>query len=153
MCSWRRSAAGLIAGCAIAAKSLNPGARVIGVEPEAGDDMRRSLAAGHPVTIEVPRTIADCLQVPSPGELTFGICRALLDEVLTVSDQELIDAMRFAFERLKLVVEPGGVAGLAALLAGRAAVEAGARVGVVLSGGNIDADRFARLVREGAPSV
>jgi threonine dehydratase len=137
---------GLIAGCAVAVKALDPDVRVIGVEPEAGDDYRRSLAAGHRVSVPVPRTIADALQVTTPGELTFSLGRELLDGVVTVSDDQLIDAMRFCHERLKLVVEPGGSAGLAALLA--RVVEAGRdqRVGVILSGGNVDAERFCSLV-------
>jgi threonine dehydratase len=107
---------GLIAGCATAVKALCPRARVIGVEPDAGDDWRRSLAADRRIAIDVPATIADALQVPIPGKLTFALNRVLLDWVVTVSDAELIDAMRFAFEQLKLVLEPGGAAALAALL-------------------------------------
>jgi threo-3-hydroxy-L-aspartate ammonia-lyase len=137
---------GLIAGCAIAVKSLCPHARVIGVEPEAGDDYRRSLAADRPIAIDVPRTIADCLQVTTPGELTFALNRALLDGIVTVTDPELVDAMRFAFERLKLVLEPGGAAALAALLSYKADPQNASRVGVILSGGNIDPTRFCELV-------
>jgi threo-3-hydroxy-L-aspartate ammonia-lyase len=138
------SGGGLIAGCATAVKALCPAARVIGVEPEAGDDYRQSLAAGRRIAIDVPRTIADALQVTSPGELTFAINRELLDGVVTVSDAELVDAMRFAFERLKLVVEPGGAAGLAALLSGKIGDKA--RIGVILSGGNVDWGRFCQLL-------
>ena len=141
------SGGGFIAGCAIAVKALCAGACVIGVEPEAGDDYRRSLAQGSRVAVEVPRTIADALQVTTPGELTFAINRELLDGIVTVTDAQLVDAMRFAFEELKLVLEPGGAAGLAALLAGRVAAGEGARVGVMLSGGNIDVARFCELVR------
>ena len=137
---------GLIAGCATAVKALCPDARIVGVEPEAGNDTRRSLAAGRRVAIEVPRTIADALQVTAPGRLTFEINRSLLEGVVTVSDAELVDAMRFCFERLKLVVEPSGVAGLAALLAGHVAPNAGERVGVILSGGNVDPARFCALL-------
>lgn len=140
------SGGGLIAGCAIAIKARCPGARVVGVEPAAGDDYRRSLAAGRPITIDVPRTIADSLQVTAPGALTFAINRSLLDTIVTVADAELVAAMRFAFEQLKLVLEPGGAAGLAALLAGKVALEPGARVGVVLSGGNVDTARFCELL-------
>jgi threonine dehydratase len=140
------SGGGLIAGCGTAVKVLCPGARVIGVEPEAGDDHARSLQAGRRVSIAVPETIADALQLTSPGELTFAINRSLLDQVVTVSDDELIDAMRFAFERLKLVLEPGGAAALAALLARRVELQGGERVGVILSGGNVDAATFARLL-------
>jgi threonine dehydratase len=135
---------GLIAGCATVAKALNGGIRVIGVEPEAGDDTRRSLAEGRRVQIAVPRTIADGQQAEIPGELTFEVNRRLVDEVAVVSDGELVDAMRFVFDRMKLVTEPSGVSALAALLAGR--VRPTGRVGVILSGGNVGAERFARLI-------
>jgi threo-3-hydroxy-L-aspartate ammonia-lyase len=141
---------GLIAGSATTVKALCPGARVIGVEPESGDDTKRSLAAGSRVTIGVPRTIADALQAAVPGRLTFAINQELLDGVVTVSDAELIEAMRFAFERLKLVVEPGGAAALAALLADKVDVQPGERVGVILSGGNVEAARLASLLASGA---
>jgi threonine dehydratase len=132
---------GLISGCATVAGA--EGVRVVGVEPEAGDDVRRSLAAGERVRIPVPRTIADGQQVEVPGEKTFEVIRRLVDEVVTVSDDEIVDAMRFAFERLKLVLEPSGATGLAAWLAGRTG---GGRTGIVLSGGNVDATRFAALM-------
>ena len=139
------SGGGLIAGCATAAKAHRPALRVVGVEPEAGDDTRRSLAAGERVRIDVPRTIADGLQAPEPGELTFEVNRRLVDEVVTVTDDEIVDAMSFLFDRLKLVVEPSGAVGVAALLSGKLEAR-GARVGVVLSGGNVGAARFAELV-------
>ncbi|MFC8305955.1 pyridoxal-phosphate dependent enzyme [Streptomyces olivaceus] len=135
---------GLIAGCAIAVKGLHPATRVVGVEPEAGDDTRRSLEAGRRVTVPVPRTIADGQAVATPGELTFAVNRRLLDGVVLVSDDEIVDAMRFAFERLKTVLEPSGATGLAALLNGRID-PLPRRIGVVLSGGNVDAARFAEL--------
>jgi threonine dehydratase len=137
---------GLIAGSATAAKALRPGIRVVGVEPEAGDDTRRSLEAGTRVRLpEVPRTIADGLQVDIPGELTFAVNRRLVDQVVTVTDPQIVQAMAFLFERLKVVVEPSGAVGVAALLCG--AVDAdGAGVGVILSGGNVAADVFARLL-------
>ncbi len=135
---------GLIAGTAVAAKGLYPDVRVIGVEPEAGDDTKRSLEEGRRVTIDVPRTIADGQAIPTPGELTFSINRRLLDGIVLVSDDEIREAMRFAFGRLKIVVEPSGATGLAALLAGRLENVSG-RVGVVISGGNVDAGRFAEL--------
>jgi threonine dehydratase len=136
---------GLISGCATAIDGLSPGTRVIGVEPEAGDDFQRSLRAGERVRIEVPRTIADGQQLPMPGELTFPVVQRLVDDIVTVSDAEIVDAMRFLFERLKTVAEPSGACALAALLAGK--VDAtGARVGVVLTGGNVPAARFAELV-------
>jgi threonine dehydratase len=143
------SGGGLIAGCATAAKALRPGIRVVGVEPAAGDDTQRSLAAGERVRIDVPRTIADGLQVPEPGELTFEINKHLVDEIVTVSDDEIVAAMVFLFDRLKLVVEPSGAVGVAALLTGK--LDAQDRsVGVVLSGGNVGAARFAELVSTAA---
>src|SRR6202035_1481616 len=136
----------LLSGIAVAGRGLQPELRVFGVEPEAGDDMQRSLAAGHPVAIPVPTTIADALQATAPAERTLAIVGALVEEVLTVSDLELRRAMALLAARLKLVVEPGGAAAFAALLAGRAPGLAGRRVGVVLSGGNVDPDRFGTLI-------
>ena len=133
---------GLIAGSATIAKHLGV-RRVVGVEPAAGDDWRRSFAAGEPVTIEVPRTIADGLQTNAPGKLTWEVASRLVDEIVTVTDAQIVEAMRFAFERLKLVVEPSGAVGIAALLNGL--VEAPS-FGVVISGGNVGADRFAELL-------
>jgi threonine dehydratase len=136
---------GLLAGCATAIKALSPDTRVIGVEPEAGDDFVRSLAAGERVRIDVPRTIADGQQLPIPGELTFPVIKELVDEVVTVSDAEIVDAMRLLFERAKTVTEPSGASAFAALLAGR--IDAtGLRVGATISGGNVTAARFAELV-------
>ena len=136
---------GLLAGCATAAKALRPSIRVVGVEPEAGDDTRRSLVAGKRVQIDVPRTIADGLQADRPGELTFEVNRRRVDEIVTVSDAEIVEAMAFLLDRLKIVVEPSGAVGIAALLTGR--IEArGRRVGVVISGGNVGAARLAELL-------
>ncbi|MVO87644.1 threo-3-hydroxy-L-aspartate ammonia-lyase [Streptomyces sp. p1417] len=135
---------GLIAGSATAVKGLSAGIRVVGVEPEAGDDTKRSLAAGHRVTIPVPRTIADGQAAETPGELTFSINRRLVDDVVLVSDDDVRDAMRFAFERLRTVVEPSGATALAAALTGRLD-DVPPRIGVILSGGNVDARRFAEL--------
>jgi threonine dehydratase len=144
------SGGGLIAGCATAARALGPDTRVVGVEPEAGDDTRRSLAEGRRVRLgSVPRTIADGLQVDTPGELTFPLNRQLVDAVVTVSDAELVDAMAFLFERMKAVVEPSGAAGVAALLAGRIPAVDGRRVGVIVSGGNVSPARFAELLAHG----
>lgn len=139
---------GLIAGSATAAKGRYPGIRMIGVEPEAGDDTRRSLEAGRRISIPVPRTIADGQALDRPGELTFSVNRRLVDEIALVSDDEIRAAMRFAFERLKIVVEPSGATPLAALLSGRVG-DLPDRVGVIVSGGNVDAERFARVCAGG----
>jgi threonine dehydratase len=136
---------GLIAGCATAAAGVSPGTQVIGVEPEAGDDTRRSLQAGERVTIPVPRTIADGQQLPTPGALTFPVVQELVEDVVTVSDDEIVATMRLLFERCKTVAEPSGASALAALLHGRVDAR-GKRVGVTISGGNVAADRFAALV-------
>jgi threonine dehydratase len=136
---------GLLAGCSIAAKALHPGIRVVGVEPEDADDTKRSLAAGHRVSIPVSRTIADGQAADIPGEMTFAINQRLVDDIVLVSDDEIRATMVLLFERLKLVVEPSGASALAALLSGRI-TPAPARVGVVISGGNISASRFAELV-------
>ncbi|MEV4806999.1 threo-3-hydroxy-L-aspartate ammonia-lyase [Nonomuraea sp. NPDC049421] len=136
---------GLLAGTAIAATAVQPAIRVIGVEPESGDDTKRSLEAGERVTIPVPRTIADGQALPTPGELTFAINRRLADGVVLVSDAEIVEAMRFAFEYLKVVIEPSGATPLAALLSGRLDA-APRRVGLIASGGNVDTRRFTDLL-------
>jgi len=147
------SGGGLAAGCATAGRGMLADLSVWGVEPASADDVRQSLAAGHRVRIDVPRTIADGLQTPEVGELTFPILQRLLEGIVVVSDDELLSAMAFAFDRLKIVSEPSGVAGLAALLAGRLDLE-GKRVGVVLSGANVGLARFVELMgahRTGQP--
>jgi len=138
---------GLISGCATAAKGLLGDVRVVGVEPEAGDDVKRSLEAGERVRIDIPRTIADGQQLPTPGELPFAVIRERVDEIALASDREIVDAMRFLFERLKTVAEPSGACALAALMAGRVGDVRGLRVGVTITGGNVTAERFASLVR------
>ncbi|GGK96314.1 threo-3-hydroxy-L-aspartate ammonia-lyase [Streptomyces flaveus] len=140
---------GLMAGSATAAKGLHSGIRMIGIEPEAGDDTKRSLEAGRRVSIPVPRTIADGQAADIPGELTFSVNQRLVDDIFLVTDDEIRDAMRFAFERLKIIVEPSGATGLAALLAGRVE-RLPSRVGVIISGGNIDVRRFAELCGSGS---
>jgi threonine dehydratase len=139
---------GLMSGTAIAAHGLKQSTAIYGVEPRAGDDFAQSLARGSRVTIPVPKTIADGLQTTAPGELTFEIAREHRCVVVTVSDEELRQAMRFAFERMKLVVEPSGAAALAALLQRRIPELVGRRVGAVVSGGNIDPARYAELLRD-----
>jgi threo-3-hydroxy-L-aspartate ammonia-lyase len=136
---------GLISGCATAVAGLSPDTRVIGVEPEVGDDFQRSLAAGERVRIPVRPTIADGQQLPTPGVLTFPVVQKLVSEIVTVSDDEIRAAMRFLFERMKTVAEPSGASALAALLAGKIDAS-GARVGVTISGGNVTAARFAELL-------
>ncbi|MEV5150118.1 threo-3-hydroxy-L-aspartate ammonia-lyase [Streptomyces sp. NPDC052727] len=142
---------GLIAGSATAATALHPGIRVIGVEPEAGDDTKRSLETGTRVTVPVPRTIADGQALATPGEITFPLNQRLVDSIALVSDAEIVTAMRFAFERLKIVLEPSGATPLAALLAGRVD-DPPRRIGVIASGGNIDVDRFTALTGRPDPA-
>lgn len=137
---------GLSSGAALAARALSPGCRVYGVEPAAGDDGQQSLRSGAIVHIATPRTIADGAQTQHIGELTFAILRRELADVLTATDEQLVEAMRFFAERMKIVVEPTGCLGFAAARHAGLPV-AGKRVGVVLSGGNIDLDRYADLLR------
>jgi threo-3-hydroxy-L-aspartate ammonia-lyase len=134
---------GLMAGCAIAATGRYPDIRMVGVEPVAGDDTRQSLRAGRRISVDVPRTIADGQAAPVPGELTFAVNRRLVEAVAVVTDEQIRAAMRFAFERLKIVTEPSGASAVAALLSGAGRLPA--RIGVIISGGNIDAERFARI--------
>jgi threonine dehydratase len=136
---------GLTSGCVLAARAMSPGCAVWGVEPEAGDDARRSLAEGRIVRIDVPRTLADGAQTQQLGELTFAILKAGAAGVATVSDATLVDAMRFFAERMKLVVEPTGALAAAAAFQGAVPI-AGKRVGVLVSGGNVDLARFASLL-------
>jgi threo-3-hydroxy-L-aspartate ammonia-lyase len=136
---------GLAAGVGTAIKTLLPDAAMIGVEPAGADDTSRSLRAGRRVSLDTVDTIADGLRASQPGELTFAVNQRLLDDVVTVSDAAIIEAMRFCFARLKVVVEPSGATTLAALLSGAVRPE-GRRTAVVLSGGNIDPADFAFLV-------
>ena len=129
----------------LAARALSPRCRIYGVEPEAGNDGQQSFRSGRIVTIETPRTIADGAQTLHLGELTFPIIRRDVDDVLTASDAELVDAMRFFAERMKIVVEPTGGLGFAAARRMATSLK-GQRVGVVISGGNVDLRRFAELV-------
>ncbi|KST59735.1 serine dehydratase [Methylobacterium sp. GXS13] len=140
---------GQLAGCALAAAALSPGCRVLGVEPEAGNDGQQSFRSGQVVTIPVPRTIADGAQSTALGDLTFAIIRRDVADILTVSDAQLVATMRFFAERMKLLVEPTGCLAAAAVLHGLVDVKA-KRVGVVISGGNVDLATFAQLVGETA---
>ena len=136
---------GFLSGCAVAARHLVPAIRVYGAEPERGNDMQRSLRTGRIVSIDVPRTICDGQQTQAVGRHPFDVIQALVTDVLTATDPGVVDAMRFAFERMKVVLEPSGACALAALMQHRAQF-AGQRVGVTLSGGNIGLDRFAALI-------
>jgi threonine dehydratase len=140
---------GQLAGCALAAAELSPGCRVIGVEPEAGNDGQRSFRDGRIVTIPVPRTIADGAQSTALGDLTFAIIRRHVADILTVTDDQLVEAMRFFATRMKLMVEPTGCLAAAAVLNGLVDIK-GKRVGVVISGGNVDLATFAQLTAGGA---
>ena len=139
---------GLISGCAVAAKHLLPGIAVYGVEPEAGNDTQQSLRRGEIVKIDTPHTIADGAQTQSSGKLTFPVIQALVKDVLTVSDAQLVQTMRFFAARMKLVVEPTGCLAAAALLEGAINLR-GQRVGVIVSGGNVDLPRYAALLADG----
>ena len=129
--------AGLLSGCAIAANHLSPGTRVIGVEPAAGDDAARSFRTRELVHIDVPQTIADGARTQSLGALTFPLVLRHVDDIITVTDAELVEAMRFLWERMKLVVEPTGALATAGVLSGPLDVR-NRRVGIILSGGNVD---------------
>lgn len=143
---------GLISGCATAARHLNPAMRVFGVEPEAGNDTQQSLQRGEIVRIATPRTLADGAQTEASGKLTFPVIQALVEGIVTVSDEQLVKTMRWLAERMKIVVEPTGALAAAALLHAAQGLPdlRGRRVGVLLSGGNVDINRFAQLVATGA---
>jgi threonine dehydratase len=137
---------GLMGGTAIAAHATDPRIAIYGVEPEEGNDFARSLAAGERISIPVPKTIADGLQTTSPGVLTLDIAKEHINDIACVSDNELRHALQFVFARMKLVVEPSGAAGIAALLQSRIDGLHEKRVGVIVSGGNIDPERYAALL-------
>jgi threonine dehydratase len=141
------SGGGLFAGVSTAAKAIKPSIHCFAVEPETANDTQQSMVKGERVAIPPPPTIADGLRVQTPGALTFPLTRANADDVLTVSDQEIIEAIRFMLFRMKLLVEPSGAAAAAAVFS-RKLPEAMQRVGVVLSGGNIDGEMLAELLSE-----
>ena len=136
---------GLAAGVSTAVKALLPDASVIGVEPAGADDTRQSLRAGHRVTLAQPATIADGLLAQQPGELTFAVNSRLLSDVVTVTEEAIVEAMRFCFSRMKIVIEPSGAVALAALRSG-VVPAAGHRTVAVISGGNIAPEAFAALM-------
>lgn len=140
------SGCGLLAGLAVAAKHISSATRVFGVEPEAGNDTWQSMRKGERVEIEIPKTIADGLQTPAPGKLTFPVVKELVEDILLVSDDELISTIRFVLERMKVLLEPSGAAAAAAVFH-RKHDFAGKRVGVVLSGGNVDLTKLADYLK------
>ncbi|MGZ5594782.1 MAG: pyridoxal-phosphate dependent enzyme, partial [Usitatibacter sp.] len=129
--------AGLLSGCAIAAHHLSPGIRVIGVEPAAGDDVARSFRSGTVQRVEDPQTIADGARTQSPGAITFPLVMRHVQDVITVTDPQIVEAMRFLWERMKLVVEPTGALATAGVMSGPLDVR-NRRVGIIISGGNVD---------------
>lgn len=136
---------GLTSGSALAARALSPGCQIYGVEPEAGNDGQQSLRAGRIVQIPVPQTIADGAQTQHLGDYTFGIIRRDVSDILTVTDAQLVEAMRFFAERMKMVVEPTGCLAFAGACADAAAIR-GLRIGVIISGGNVDLARYGALL-------
>ena len=136
---------GLLSGCAIAAQALSPGIRVVGVEPQAGDDVTRSYRTGTIQSVRNPDTIADGARTSAPGDVTFPLILRHVADMVTVSDSELLRTMWYLWERMKIIVEPTGALGAAAALEGKCDVR-GKRVGVVLSGGNADLKQLCRLL-------
>lgn len=136
---------GLMAGSLLAARELAPRCRVVGVEPELGNDGQQSLRAGHIVRIDTPHTIADGAQTQALGELTFPIIREHAEDIVSVSDGQLMEALRFFAERMKLVVEPTGALAFAGAMQAEKGL-GGERVGVIISGGNVDLSRYARFL-------
>jgi threonine dehydratase len=137
---------GLLSGCAVAAKTLSPNCTIIGVEPEAGNDGQQSFRSGQIVRIETPKTLADGAQTQQLGNYTFPIIQKLTSDIVTVTDAELQETMRFFASRMKIVVEPTGSLAAAAVLSRKIDV-AGKKVGIIVSGSNIDLNRFAELVQ------
>lgn len=142
------SGGGLISGCSLAAAALAPNCKVIGVEPEAGNDAKQSLEKGEIVTIDTPMTIADGARATHPGLMCFAIMKKHVHSIVTVTDDELIQAMKFFGERMKMIVEPTGCLGLAGLrkLVREGMIKAGSRVGVIISGGNVEMKRYCDLI-------
>jgi threonine dehydratase len=138
---------GLLSGSALSARALSPHCKVYGVEPEAGNDVQQSFRSGQRVRIPTPVTIADGAQTPLVGELTFELIRRHVDDILTATDAQLVQAMHFYAERMKMVVEPTGCLSLAAACHAGVSLK-GQRVGVLISGGNVDLQRFAELLQQ-----
>ena len=138
---------GLLAGSLLAAEALAPQCRVVGVEPAAGNDGQQSFKAGHVVQIPTPHTIADGAQTQALGQLTFPIIQRLADDMVTATDEQLVESLRFFAERMKIVVEPTGALAFAGAQHGNVDIH-GARVGVLISGGNVDLSRLARFLAD-----
>jgi len=138
---------GLLSGSALAARATSPQCKIYGVEPEAGNDGQQSLRAGQIVHIQTPQTIADGAQTQHLGQYTFGVIQRDVTDILTASDQQLIEAMQFFAERMKIVVEPTGCLGLAAACHAQQSLS-GLRVGVIISGGNVDMRRFGQWLTQ-----
>jgi threo-3-hydroxy-L-aspartate ammonia-lyase len=136
---------GLLSGSALSTRALAPDCKLYGVEPEAGNDGQQSFRKGEIVNIETPQTLADGAQTQHLGQFTFAIIRRDVDDILTATDAQLVEAMRFFAERMKMIVEPTGCLGFAAACHAGVALE-GKRVGVILSGGNVDLKRYAQLI-------
>jgi threo-3-hydroxy-L-aspartate ammonia-lyase len=135
---------GMLSGCALIAKEINPAIRIFGVEPALANDYALSLKAGHPVKVDGNATIADGLRTPQPGEITFPIIQKLVEDVMLVTEEEILAAMKYTLTRLKIVAEPSGVVCIAAAMAGKLP-QGAKRVGLVVSGGNVDLDFLATL--------
>ena len=135
---------GLLSGSAVATKGIEPACRVIGIEPELADDATRSFHTKTLHTVKNPATIADGTRTPSLGKLTFPLVLEYVDDMRTVTETAIVEAVRFLFYRMKIVVEPSGALGLAALLSG--AVSGSGRVGVIISGGNVDGDMMSKIL-------
>jgi threonine dehydratase len=140
---------GLLSGSVLSAKALNPRCKVIGIEPEAGNDAQQSFKKGEIVTIDVPKTIADGAMTRHLGQYTFPVIKRYVDDILTVTDQQLVEMMKFFAQSMKMVVEPTGCLAAAAAMSGELPA-GGKRIGVIISGGNVDLDLFARLLQDQA---
>ncbi|HFB52624.1 MAG TPA: pyridoxal-phosphate dependent enzyme [Anaerolineae bacterium] len=139
---------GLLSGCATAAKGINPKIRVFGVETERSNDWWQSVRAGERIKIDPPDTIADGMRTQQPGKLTFQVVQSLVEDILLISEQEVTTAVKFLLMRLKILAEPTGAVAPAAVLSGKLNAPAGAKIGVVISGGNVDAAVLAEILRE-----
>lgn len=137
---------GLLSGCAIAAKGINPKTRIFGVETERSNDWWQSVRAGERIKIDPPDTIADGMRTQQPGKLTFAVVQSLVEDILLVSEDEVISAMKLLLLRMKILAEPTGAVAPAAVLGAKFDAPRGSKIGVVISGGNVDADVLAKIL-------